>query len=119
MKVINWEKIQQQSKRIFTLLLLQIALFGGMFFNANSVLAATNSTAQTATQENVRRDSGEETRSIPEQAKNAIDDGLSVFKQATENSLEKLNPNDTTSADASKFYDPIEGREAMDREGGR
>lgn len=117
--MINWKKVQQNGKRIFTLLLLQIAFLGGMLFNTNGVLAATDATAKIDTQTSVRRDSGEETRSIPEQAKDAIDNGLSVFKQATENSLEKLNPDDTTSAEGSKFYDPIEGREAMDREGGR
>jgi hypothetical protein len=118
MKVINWEKLQQQVKKIFAIALLQVLLFGSLFFYPSSVLAEINVAPEANYQAN-RVNNGEETRSIPEQAKNAIDNGFSVFKDATKNSLEKLNPNDTTSAEASKFYDPIEGREAMDRENGR
>ena len=62
---------------------------------------------------------GQETRSVSEQAKNAVDNGLSVFKTATENSLEKLNPEDKPTDSSKKFYDPIEGRKTMDRDGGR
>ena len=64
-------------------------------------------------------ENGEENRSVSEQAKNAVDNGLSVFKEATENSLEKLNPNSEVSGDAAKFFDLEKGRKAMDAQGGR
>jgi hypothetical protein len=118
LKTINWEKIRQQSRKLIAIFLVQIALFGGIFLNVSNAIADTM-TVNDSNYSVDRVDNNRETRSVPEQAKNAIDSGLSVFSKATENSLEKLNPEESTQGDAEKFYDPIEGRKAMDRDNGR
>lgn len=118
MKTINWQKVQQKSKKVLAFVLVQIILFGGIILNSGQAIA-NPLTPEANSYQTKTVDNGQETRSVPEQAKNAIDSGFSVFKKATDNSLEKLNTKDSPSGDAKKFYDPIEGREAIDREGGR
>lgn len=118
MKEINWQKLQQQSKKLLAVILLPIILIGSMLFNYGNAIA--DALTPEADRYQVRSfDNEKETRSVPEQAKNAIDRGLSVFQEATENSLEKLNPQDSPSGEAKKFYDPIEGRKVLDRDGER
>jgi hypothetical protein len=118
LKIINWEKLRQQSRKLIAIFLVQIALFGGVFLIQNNAIA-DDMTVNNSDYSMDRVDNNRETRSVPEQAKNAIDNGLSVFSKATENSFEKLNPEKSTQGDAEKFYDPIEGRKAMDRDNGR
>ena len=113
------KNIQQKLAKVLAIFSISIALLLGFSLNVENAIADVNITPDTDNPQLSRVNNGSENRDISEQAKNAIDNGLSVFKEATENSLEKLNPDDTTSADASKFYDPIEGREAIDRDGGR
>jgi hypothetical protein len=105
-------------KKLIALALIQIAILGGIILNINPAIA----NPLTPDRDNLQRalvDNGTETRSVPEQAKNAIDKGLSVFKQATENSLEQLDPNKTPSRDSEKFYELQDGLKAVDRDGGR
>lgn len=105
-------------KKFIALFLVQIAIVGGMIFNINPAMA-NPLTPDRDNPQLSRVDNGEETRSVPEQAKNAVDKGFSVFKEATENSFEKLNPKDTPTGDAEKFYELQDGLEAVDRDGGR
>jgi hypothetical protein len=105
-------------KKLIALALVQIAILGGLFFNINSAIA----NPLTPDRDNPQRalvNNSTETRSVPEQAKNAIDKGFSVFKEATENSLEQLDPQKTPSRDSEKFYELEDGLEKVDRDRGR
>lgn len=91
-------------KKLIALALVQIAILGGIIFNAPSAVA----NPLTGDRDNPQRalvDNGSENRSVPEQAKNSLDKGLSVFKEATDNSLENLKPEKNYSGIADEYKD--------------